>query len=125
MDFECSGKTQGMMDRLESFMQSHVLPANQEFHGTWARGEYPVALLDRLKAMAFSEGLWNMFMPELGEDDPGTRLTNLECAPLAEIMGRVRGTSSAALASGRGATPRITSGRTDSGAREPIAGASG
>ena len=86
MDFEYSGKTQGMIDRLESFMQSHVLPANQEFHATWARGEYPVGLLDRLKARAFSEGLWNMFMPELGDDDPGTRLTNLEYAPLAEIM---------------------------------------
>jgi acyl-CoA dehydrogenase len=89
MDFEYSAKTQGMMDRLEGFMQAHVLPANQEFHETAARGEYPMALLDRLKARAFEEGLWNMFMPELGDDDPGTRLTNLEYAPLAEIMGRV------------------------------------
>ncbi len=89
MDFEYSAKTQGMIDQLDDFMQSHVLPANQEFHQTAARGEYPLALLDRLKAKAFEAGLWNMFMPELGDDDPGTRLTNLEYAPLAEIMGRV------------------------------------
>lgn len=89
MDFEYSAKTQGLIDRLEAFMQAHVLPANQEFHETVARGEYPLALLDRLKAKAFEDGLWNMFMPELGDEDPGTRLTNLEYAPLAEIMGRV------------------------------------
>jgi len=42
-----------------------------------------------LKRAARAEGLWNLFLPTLREDEPGTRLTNLEYAPLAEIMGRV------------------------------------
>ncbi|MDF2232882.1 acyl-CoA dehydrogenase family protein [Albimonas sp. CAU 1670] len=90
MDFEYSAKTQSLMAQLEDFMQSYVLPANQEFHETFhSTGKYPIELLDRLKAKAFEAGLWNMFMPGLKDDEPGTRLTNLEYAPLAEIMGRV------------------------------------
>jgi acyl-CoA dehydrogenase len=89
MDFEYSLNTLEMIGRLEAFMERHVLPANQEFHETASKGEYPLALLDRLKARAFEEGLWNLFLPDLEEDEPGTRLTNLEYAPLAEIMGRV------------------------------------
>jgi acyl-CoA dehydrogenase len=45
--------------------------------------------VEDLKAIAKSEGLWNLFLPALRDDEPGTRLTNLEYAPLAEIMGRV------------------------------------
>ena len=89
MDFEYSLKTREMITRLEAFMERHVLPANQEFHETASRGEYPLALLDRLKARAFEEGLWNLFLPDLEAHEPGTRLNNLEYAPLAEIMGRV------------------------------------
>jgi acyl-CoA dehydrogenase len=89
MDFEYSLKTREMIGRLDAFMERHVLPANQEFHETASKGEYPLALLDRLKARAFEEGLWNLFLPDLEEHEPGTRLTNLEYAPLAEIMGRV------------------------------------
>jgi acyl-CoA dehydrogenase len=89
MDFAYSAKTLGMIERLEAFMEKHILPANQAFHDSVAKGEYPLAILEPLKAKAFEEGLWNMFMPELGDEDPGTRLTNLEYAPLAEIMGRV------------------------------------
>jgi acyl-CoA dehydrogenase len=45
--------------------------------------------MEDLKALAKEEGLWNLFLPHLKDDEPGTRLTNLEYAPLAEIMGRV------------------------------------
>lgn len=89
MDFEYSAKTQGMIDRLERFMETHVLPANQRFHEIAESGIYPLDVIEPLKAKAYQEGLWNLFMPDLGDDDPGTRLTNLEYAPLAEIMGRV------------------------------------
>jgi acyl-CoA dehydrogenase len=89
MDFEYSAKTREMMGRVEAFMERHILPANQEFHEAASRGEYPLALIDRLKARAFEEGLWNIFLPDLEEHEPGTRLSNLEYAPLAEIMGRV------------------------------------
>ena len=46
-------------------------------------------MIEPLKQQARAEGLWNLFLPGLREDEPGTRLTNLEYAPLAEIMGRV------------------------------------
>ena len=45
--------------------------------------------MDDLKALARSEGLWNLFLPSLREDEPGMGLSNLEYAPLAEIMCRV------------------------------------
>lgn len=89
MHFDYSPRTREMIDRLDGFMRTHVLPANQAFHETAARGEYPLAILEPLKAKAYAEGLWNLFLPDLEETDPGTRLSNLEYAPLAEIMGRV------------------------------------
>jgi acyl-CoA dehydrogenase len=70
------------MDRL-------VVPANVEYHREVEAGRYPMTLLDGLKARAKDEGLWNLFLPGLKDDEPGTRLTNLEYAPLAEIMGRI------------------------------------
>ena len=42
-----------------------------------------------LQRKARAAGLWNLGLPELGDDEPGTRLSNLEYAPLAEIMGRL------------------------------------
>jgi hypothetical protein len=45
--------------------------------------------LDGLKERAKAEGLWNLFLPGLREDEPGTRLSNLEYAPLAEMMDRL------------------------------------
>jgi acyl-CoA dehydrogenase len=52
-------------------------------------GRYPMALIDGLKARAKAQGLWNLFLPALKPDEPGTRLSNLDYAPLAEIMGRL------------------------------------
>jgi hypothetical protein len=50
---------------------------------------YPSDVVEPLKAQARAAGLWNLFLPDLRDDEPGTRLSNLEYAPLAEIMGRV------------------------------------
>lgn len=89
MNFECSDKVQALRERLRAFMDDHVLPANDAWHEAAERGEYPLAVVEPLKALARRHGLWNLFLPGLREDEPGTRLTNLEYAPLAEIMGRV------------------------------------
>ncbi|WP_417679677.1 acyl-CoA dehydrogenase family protein [Pseudodonghicola sp.] len=89
MDFEYSPYTREMLARLQAFMQDHVLPANRRFHELAGQGIYPLEVVEPLKAKAFEAGLWNLFMPELEESDPGTRLSNLEYAPLAEAMGRV------------------------------------
>lgn len=89
MDFEYSERTRNVLSQVSDFIESHVLPANQKFHQIAATDAYPLEVLEPLKAKAFEAGLWNLFMPELDDDEPGTRLTNLEYAPVAEAMGRV------------------------------------
>ncbi|MGP9813960.1 acyl-CoA dehydrogenase family protein [Rhodopseudomonas sp. NSM] len=89
MDFDDSDKVVRLRAQLSDFMRFHVEPANVAWHRDVAAGRYPSALIERLKSRAFSEDLWNLFLPGLGADDPGQRLTNLEYAPLAEIMGRI------------------------------------
>lgn len=89
MDFEYSPRTKDYLARLEDFMAGYVLPANHRYHALAAQGIYPLEVIEPLKSKAFEAGLWNLFMPELEDEDPGTRMTNLEYAPLAELMGRV------------------------------------
>ena len=91
MNFDYTDKTRDLIARVEAFMAAHVYPAERERHefvidqnNLWQ--EWPG--LEPLKARAKAEGLWNLFLPhEYGHWSPG--LTNLEYAPLAEIMGRV------------------------------------
>jgi acyl-CoA dehydrogenase len=89
MDFEYSAEVQQLEECLGNFMRHHVLPANDEWLRCAQAREYPLAVVARLKKKAREEGLWNLFLPGLRDDEPGTRLSNLEYAPLAEIMGRV------------------------------------
>ena len=89
MDFEYSDTTRVMQQRLQDFIDSYVLPHHRQWHDSSERGEHPTQLIDDLKALARDAGLWNLFLPGLAEGEPGTRLSNLEYAPLAEIMGRV------------------------------------
>jgi acyl-CoA dehydrogenase len=82
-----SEKVVALKRRVESFMDQHVYPNEARFYkeaeelGPWK--VYPV--VEELKPKARSEGLWNLFLPE---GDYGAGLTNLEYAPLCEIMGR-------------------------------------
>lgn len=88
MDFAFSPRVEALRRQLQDFMDAHVVPR----HAQWlaeARGGLPVSFMADLKALARSEGLWNLFLPGLREDEQGTRLSNLEYAPLAEIMGRI------------------------------------
>ena len=88
MDFAFSPRVEALRRQLQDFMDAHVVPR----HAQWlaeARGGLPVSFMADLKALAHSEGLWNLFLPGLRDDEPGTRLSNLEYAPLAEIMGRI------------------------------------
>jgi acyl-CoA dehydrogenase len=76
-----------LKQRLQSFMERHVYPNEDRFYkqaeelGPWK--VYPI--IEELKPLARQEGLWNLFLPE---SDHGSGLTNLEYAPLCEIMGR-------------------------------------
>lgn len=89
MDFEHSAKVERLRAQLGDFMRFYVEPANHDWHRAVAAGHYPLELIERLKSRAFSENLWNLFLPGLRDDEPGQRLSNVEYAPLAEIMGRV------------------------------------
>jgi len=89
MDFAYSPKMLDLQAKLRAFMEGLILPNNERWHREVEEGAYPLDLIDELKAAAKTQGLWNLFLPALREHEPGTRLTNLEYAPLAEIMGRV------------------------------------
>jgi acyl-CoA dehydrogenase len=89
MDFGYSQKVLDLQTKLRDFMDGLILPNNERWHREVAEGTYPLDLIDDLKAEAKKADLWNLFLPGLRDDEPGTRLTNIEYAPLAEIMGRV------------------------------------
>ncbi len=82
-----SEKTAALKRRLSSFMDRHIYPNEQRFYqeaeelGPWK--VYPI--VEELKPKARAEGLWNLFLPE---SEYGAGLTNLDYAPLCEIMGR-------------------------------------
>ncbi len=91
MNFDHTDKVKELIAKLEAFMDKHIYPAEEE-HYAWVTD--PANLwkhwpgVEALKEKARAEGLWNLFLPEeYGDLSPG--LTNLEYAPLAEIMGRV------------------------------------
>lgn len=89
MDFALDATTQEYRERLTAFMDAHVYPNEREFSeqvdalpDRWAWSRAPI--LRDLQAKAREAGLWNLFLP----GDHGAGLTNLQYAPLAEIMGR-------------------------------------
>ncbi|RJF94453.1 acyl-CoA dehydrogenase [Oleomonas cavernae] len=88
MNFEYSAKVQDLMERVSSFMDRHVYPNEHVFEEQVNEGSRwePTRIIEELKEKAKAEGLWNLFLPE---SELGAGLTNLEYAPLCEIMGRV------------------------------------
>ncbi|CAN5834591.1 acyl-CoA dehydrogenase family protein [soil metagenome] len=87
MAFDPSPKVQELQQRLGAFMEAHIYP-NEDRHVEEAERLGPwkvLPIFDELKPKARAEGLWNLFLPE---SEHGAGLTNLEYAPLCEIMGR-------------------------------------
>ncbi|NYT64404.1 acyl-CoA dehydrogenase family protein [Alcaligenaceae bacterium] len=89
MDFGYSPKVEELRNRVRNFMDAHIVPRVRQYNEEVSAGIYPVSFMEDLKALAKSEGLWNLFLPSLKADEPGNGLSNLEYAPLAEIMGRI------------------------------------
>ncbi|HSN33758.1 MAG TPA: acyl-CoA dehydrogenase family protein [Ideonella sp.] len=89
MDFAPSPAALALQSRLRDFMERLVLPSNRDWHRWADEGVYPSDVVEPIKAQARESGLWNLFLPGLSPDEPGTRLSNLDYAPLAEIMGRL------------------------------------
>jgi acyl-CoA dehydrogenase len=91
MDFAYSEKVRLLQQRLAGFMAAHVYPAEALFHEELEANRrdgnpwQPTAILEELKQKARAAGLWNLFLPH---SEHGAGLTNLEYAPLCEIMGR-------------------------------------
>lgn len=90
MVLEVSDKVRELQLRVEGFIEEHLIPfeeeINQSMESPEDRWRVPERI-EQLKEYAKSEGLWNFFLPD---SEHGAGLTNLEYAPLAEIMGRSR-----------------------------------
>ncbi|AOV09140.1 acyl-CoA dehydrogenase [Sporosarcina ureilytica] len=89
MNFSYSEKTKGLIEKLTEFMEAYVYPNEKVFEEQLAAqknrwSEVP-PIIDELKEKAQEQGLWNLFLPD---SELGAGLTNLEYAPLCEIMGR-------------------------------------
>lgn len=87
MSFEPSEKVQDLQRRLTAFMERYIYP-NEKRHQQEAESFGPwkvLPLIEELKPKAREQGLWNLFLPQ---SEHGAGLTNLEYAPLCEIMGR-------------------------------------
>jgi acyl-CoA dehydrogenase len=87
MDFEYSDKVKGLQKKLLAFMDEYIYPNEETFHKQIEEGNRwePTAIIEDLKPKARAAGLWNLFLPE---NPFGEGLSNLEYAPLCEIMGR-------------------------------------
>ena len=89
MDFEHSGKARALQTRVQAFMDEQIYPNEavyEEQHATAADRWQQIPILEALKQKARDAGLWNLFLARSGH---GAGLTNLEYAPLSEIMGHV------------------------------------
>jgi acyl-CoA dehydrogenase len=91
MDFQHSEKVRGLQKRVNAFMDEYVYPAEAQFESEMDAARksgnpwQPAPVIEALKDKAKEAGLWNLFLPE---SKYGAGLTNLEYAPLCEIMGR-------------------------------------
>jgi acyl-CoA dehydrogenase len=86
MNFDYTDKVKSLQQRLRAFMDEHIYPNEKRYYqeienDRWA----PTKVIEELKPKARAAGLWNLFLPD---DAQGAGLTNLEYAPLCEIMGR-------------------------------------
>jgi acyl-CoA dehydrogenase len=96
MHFEYSEKVKYLQKKLSDFMAEHIYPNEALFYEQIEENTrqgnrwQPVPIIEELKPKARAEGLWNLFLPVESDPDSqyGVGLTNLEYAPLCEIMGR-------------------------------------
>ena len=93
MDFSHTAEVVALQEKLQAFMDEHVYPNEAVYKAEQAAMTdrwQPVPVVERLKPLAQAAGLWNLFLPQSSH---GAGLTNVEYAPLAEIMGRVQWSS--------------------------------
>ena len=89
MDFAYTEKVETLRKRVSDFMDRYIYPNQKTYRAQLAASDHPhhhAEIVDELKAIAREQGLWNLFLPDT---EHGAGLTNLEYAPLSELMGRV------------------------------------
>src|SRR5262249_3044016 len=87
MIFTLSDRARDLHARLTAFMAEHVEPAEATYHAQVREERWrPPPVIEALKTKARAAGLWNLFLPD---SEYGAGLTNLEYAPLSEVMGRL------------------------------------
>ena len=91
MPYEFTQQGLAMQEEVKQFMADHIYPNEVEYFEQMeevGQHGYP-PILDKLKAAAKERGLWNLFLPHLAPDAPGTKLSNLDYAPISEQLGKV------------------------------------
>jgi acyl-CoA dehydrogenase len=91
MDFEASDRCKELQERLRAFMEEHVYSAETVYHEQLVASGNPhfhPPVMEELKERARERGLWNLFLPHQDSELGVPGLSNLDYAPLAEIMGR-------------------------------------
>jgi acyl-CoA dehydrogenase len=91
MPYAFSDAGLAIQQQVQDFMDDHVYPNEQEYHEQREQvgpNGYP-PVMDKVKAAARERGLWNLFLPHLAPDAPGTKLSNVDYAPISEQLGKV------------------------------------
>jgi acyl-CoA dehydrogenase len=91
MPYQFTPQGEQLLAEVQSFMHDHIYPNEAEYHEqneTLGHEDNP-PILEKLKAAARERGLWNLFLPHLAPDAPGTKLSNLDYSPISEELGKV------------------------------------
>jgi acyl-CoA dehydrogenase len=90
MDFDYSDKSKRVQAQLKAFITAQIEPRQADYKRLVEEQRvFPPPFIEDLKGKARAEGLWNLFLPGLKPNEPGTPMSNLDYAPCAEIMGRI------------------------------------
>ncbi len=92
MTYEFTAKGLEIQESVKSFMDDFIYPNEEEFYEEYHSLDDHNAsppILDKLKAAARERGLWNLFIPHLDPQAPGTKLSNVDYAPISEELGKV------------------------------------
>ncbi len=91
MAYEFTEQGKALLAEVKSYMTDHIYPNEEEYHHEQEEvGRHGYApMMDKLKAAARERGLWNLFIPHLQPDHPGTKLSNVDYAPISEELGKV------------------------------------
>ncbi len=94
MQFTYTDQSIALQDQLNEFYRQYIIPRWRDWRLAVLRDRLPEpSFTIELRRLAKEQGLWNLGLPDLRDDEPGTRLNNLDYAPLAEIMGRWHGSA--------------------------------